>query len=120
MVRRSWASETLKATVDAWNAACEAGEDAELGRAAETMRPLSGPLYAVLTYPNQYNTQGGPHRNGKAQTLDAFGNPIPRLYTVGECGAGYGWVYNGGWNNCEAMVTGVWAGTDAAALENWE
>ena len=111
---------TLKATIDAWNAACEAGEDAELGRAAETMRPLAGPLYAVLTYPTQYNTQGGPRRNGKAQTLDAFGEPIPRLYTVGECGAGYGWVYNGGWNNCEAMVTGCWAGTDAASLESWE
>ena len=40
--------------------------------------------------------------------------------SVGECGAGYGWVYNGGWNNCEAMVTGCWAGTDAASLESWE
>ena len=113
-------AETLQATIDAWNAACEAGEDAELGRAAETMRPLSGPLYAVLTYPNQYNTQGGPRRNSKAQTLDPFGEPIPRLYNVGECGAGFGWVYNGGWNNCEAMITGVWAGEGAAALENWE
>lgn len=40
--------------------------------------------------------------------------------SVGECGAGYGWVYNGGWNNCEAMVTGCWAGTDATSLESWE
>ena len=109
----------LQATVDSWNAMCEAGEDTEFGRAPETMRPLTGPFYAILTYPTQYNTQGGPKRNTNAQTLDAFGEPIPRLYNVGECGAGYGWVYNGGWNNCEAMVTGIWAGKHVAGLEPW-
>ena len=112
-------ADTLQATVDAYNKGAEAGED-ELGRAADTMRPLTGPFYAVLCYPNQYNTQGGPKRNTKAQTLDAFGEPIARLYNVGECGAGYGWVYNGGWNICEAMVTGRWAGADAVALKSWE
>ena len=110
---------TLQETVDAYNKAAEAGEDAEFGRSAETMRPLTGPFYAVLCYPNQYNTQGGPKRNTKAQTLDAFDEPIPRLYSVGECGAGYGWVYNGGWNIAEAMVTGIWAGKDAIKLEPW-
>lgn len=113
-------ADTLQATVDAYNAAAEAGEDAEFGRSAETMRPLTGPFYAVLCYPNQYNTQGGPKRNTKAQTLDAFDEPIPRLYSVGECGAGYGWVYNGGWNIAEAMVTGIWAAKDAMTLEPWE
>ena len=111
---------TLQATVDNYNAMAEAGEDTEFGRSAETMRPLTGPFYAVLVYPNQYNTQGGPKRNTKAQTLDAFGNPIPRLYNVGECGAGYGWVYNGGWNICEAMVTGIWAANDVMTLDAWE
>ena len=112
-------AETLQATVDNWNAMCEAGEDIEFGRAPESMRPLTGPFYAILTYPTQYNTQGGPKRNTNAQTLDAYGQPIPRLYNVGECGAGYGWVYNGGWNNCESMVTGIWAGTHVADLEPW-
>jgi succinate dehydrogenase/fumarate reductase flavoprotein subunit len=112
---------TLRETVESYNADAEAGAgDSALGRAAETMRPLAGPFYAVLTYPTQYNTQGGPKRNTKAQTLDSFGDPIPRLYNVGECGAGYGWVYNGGWNICECMVTGRWAGADAAALKSWE
>ncbi len=110
---------TLQATVDAYNKDAEAGDDTQFGRAAETMRPLTGPFYAVLCYPNQYNTQGGPKRNTKAQTLDAFDEPIPRLYSVGECGAGYGWVYNGGWNIAEAMVTGIWAGKDAIKLEPW-
>ena len=112
-------AETLAATIEEYNAAAEAGED-PLGRAAASMRPLTGPFYAVPVYPNQYNTQGGPKRNTKAQTLDAFGEVIPRLYTVGECGAGYGWVYNGGWNNCEAIITGRWAADDALTLDDWE
>lgn len=110
---------TLQTTIDTYNGYAAAGNDAALGRAANTMRTLSGPFYAVQAYPTQYNTQGGPKRNTKAQTLDSFGEVIPRLYNCGECGSGYGWVYNGGWNNCEAMVNGVWAGEDAAALDSW-
>lgn len=110
---------TLQATLDTYNGFASSGNDADYGRASNTMRPLTAPFYAVQVYPTQYNTQGGPKRNSKAQTLDSFGNPIPRLYNCGECGAGYGWVYNGGWNNCEAMVTGVWAATDAASLDSW-
>ncbi|MBR2835839.1 MAG: FAD-binding protein [Coriobacteriales bacterium] len=113
-------AETLQATIENYNAMCEAGEDTEFGRPADSMRPLVGPFYAVPVYPNQYNTQGGPKRNTKAQTLDAFDEPIPRLYNVGECGAGYGWVYNGGWNNCESMISGIWAATDAMTLEDWD
>ena len=110
---------TLAATIEEYNTCAEAGED-PLGRNAASLRPLVGPFYAVPVYPNQYNTQGGPKRNAKAQTLDAFGEPIPRLYNVGECGAGYGWVYNGGWNNCESMITGRWAAADALTLEPWD
>lgn len=110
---------TLQQTLTTYNGFASIGKDSDLNRAPDTMRPLSGPFYAVQTYPNQYNTQGGPKRNEKSQTLDSFGEVIPRLYSCGECGAGYGWVYNGGWNVCEAMITGVWAGTDAAALESW-
>lgn len=112
-------AEILQATIDNWNAMAENGEDTEFGRNEASLRPLEGPWYAVAVYPNQYNTQGGPKRNTKSQTLDAFGEVIPRLYNVGECGAGYGWVYNGGWNNCESMCTGIWAGNDAVALEPW-
>ncbi|MDR2493076.1 MAG: FAD-binding protein [Coriobacteriales bacterium] len=110
----------LRKTIEDYNGYCAAGNDPDFGRSPETMVALEPPFYAVQTYPNQYNTQGGPKRNAKAQTLDAFDKPIPRLYNAGECGAGYGWVYNGGWNNAEAMITGLWAGEGAAALESWD
>ena len=48
-----------------------------------------GPFYAMKTYPATYNTQGGPKRNGKCQIIDAFGKPIPRLYSGGEMGSFY-------------------------------
>ena len=28
--------------------------------------------------------------------------------------------YNGGWNNCESMISGIWAATDAMTLEDWD
>lgn len=111
----------LNATVEAYNAACEAGVDEEFGRKAETLQPLgTGPYYAFAGYPSQYNTQGGPKRNTKAQVLDAYDEPIPHLYSVGENGAGWGWVYNGGFNIAECLATGQWAGTNAAAEAAWD
>jgi succinate dehydrogenase/fumarate reductase flavoprotein subunit len=109
----------LKASVDKYNAASAAGVDTEFGRT-----PLAalgaGPYYAYAAYPTQYNTQGGPKRNSKAQTLDPFGKPIPHLYTVGELGAGYAWVYNGGFNIAECIATGIWSGTDVVTNEAWD
>ena len=85
------------------------------------MVPLEkGPFYAMKTYPATYNTQGGPKRNGKCQIIDAFGRPIPRLYSSGEMGSFYGWMYNGGGNNAEALVTGKIAGTNVAAEKPWQ
>jgi succinate dehydrogenase/fumarate reductase flavoprotein subunit len=110
----------LRKTIEDYNGYCDAGLDPDFGRKPETLGKIEPPFFAVQVYPNQYNTQGGPKRNTKAQTLDAFDVPIPRLYNVGECGAGYGWVYNGGWNNAEAMITGIWAAEDAAKLSAWD
>jgi predicted oxidoreductase len=73
----------------------------------------------MKTYPATYNTQGGPKRNGKCQIIDAFGQPIPRLYSGGEMGSFYGWMYNGGGNNAEALVTGKIAGMNVVAEKPW-
>jgi len=110
----------LQKTIDDYNRFATNGVDEQFGRAGDKMAPLVGPYYAVRVYPNQYNTQGGPKRNTKAQTLDAFDKPIPHLYSVGECGAGYAWVYNGGWNNAEAMITGHWAAENGVAETAWD
>jgi hypothetical protein len=40
---------------------------------------------------------------------------IPRLYSAGELGSFWGWMYNGGGNNAEALCTGQIAGRNAAA-----
>lgn len=110
----------LRKTLDDYNAYCRAGNDPDFGRNPNFMVPLEGPFYAFRVYPNQYNTQGGPKRNTKAQTLDAFDEPIPHLYSIGECGAGYAWVYNGGWNIAEAMITGHWAAENAVLETPWD
>ncbi|WP_289186232.1 FAD-binding protein, partial [Turicimonas muris] len=74
----------------------------------------NGPFYAVELYPTLVNTQGGPRKNVKGQVLDAFGNPIPRLYVAGELGSMWGPIYQGACNNAESMVFGRIAGANVA------
>ena len=56
-----------------------------------------------------------PKHNGKAQTLDKDDKPIPRLYTPGELGSFFGFLYPGGSNIPEAIAFGRIAGENAAA-----
>lgn len=56
----------------------------------------------------------------KAEVLDPFGEPIPRLYVAGELGSTWGLTYQGACANADAMVFGRVAGKNAAALENWK
>jgi predicted oxidoreductase len=77
------------------------------------------PYIALKIYPVMYNTRGGPRRNARCQVFDPFDNPIPRLYSAGELGSFWGWMYNGGGNNSECLVTRQIAGTDEASLSPW-
>jgi len=113
-------ADALIDTVNRYNDSCASKADADFARPASSLVPLQkGPFYAMKTFPATYNTQGGPRRNGKCQVIDAYGKPIPRLYSAGEMGSFYGWMYNGGGNNAEALVTGKIAGTNAAAEKPW-
>ena len=113
--------DTLIDSIVKYNDMCKNKADKGFGRPASSLVPLEkGPFYAMKTYPATYNTQGGPKRNGKCQIIDAFGQPIPRLYSGGEMGSFYGWMYNGGGNNAEALVTGKIAGTNVAAEKPWQ
>ncbi|MCB0186838.1 MAG: FAD-binding protein, partial [Caldilineaceae bacterium] len=97
----------LEATVNEYNAACAAGVDEKFGTAAENLVAIDAPpYYALEMFPTFTNTQGGPRRNEKAQILDVQGNPIPRLYSAGEFGSIYGYIYNGGGNVGECMAFG--------------
>ncbi|KQY57674.1 fumarate reductase [Nocardioides sp. Root151] len=101
---------TLRNTLETFNAAAHAGEDAEFHRgerpiqhvfngavpdddhgANPTMFPISdtGPYYATLLTGGTLDTKGGPQVDEDARVLDDSGEPIPGLYGVGNCVASF-------------------------------
>jgi succinate dehydrogenase/fumarate reductase flavoprotein subunit len=110
----------LEQTVAAWNGACADGLDVAFGRRPETMLPIAAPpFYFGRVWPIVTNTQGGPTRNERAQVLDPFDVPIPRLYSAGELGSLFGHLYMSGGNLTECIVGGRIAGREAAGLPPW-
>ena len=113
---------TVAETVAAYNELCATGEDDPVfGRAASDLAPVAdGPFYAYPIYPGGCSTLGGPKKNENGQVLDAYDQPIPRLYAAGCFGniAGHTYGISGG-NNAENMVWGRIAARHAAGLEDW-
>ncbi len=110
----------LEATISKYNEYCTSGNDAEFGRRKQTLIPIkTPPYYAAELALTLINTQGGPKHNGKAQTLNWNNEPIPRLYTPGELGSFFGFLYPGGSNIPEAIAFGRIAGEHAAAEKPW-
>jgi succinate dehydrogenase/fumarate reductase flavoprotein subunit len=82
------------------------------------MMPLdTPPYYAGAIWPVVSNTQGGPMHDPRQRVLNAFGEPIERLYVAGELGSIFGHLYLAGGNLTECFIGGQIAGTEAAALE---
>ena len=77
------------------------------------------PFYAVELSPSMLNTQGGPRRNEKGQIVRPDGTPIPRLYSAGELGSIYSYLYGTG-NIGECLAFGRVSGRNAAAETPWE
>ena len=65
----------LKATVDAWNAACAAGEDAAYGRKVQLTALDTAPYYAWKTQNTNIGSIGGLIIDTDARILDVDGNP---------------------------------------------
>jgi len=86
-------STVLPAEVTNWNTMVATGTDTEFGRTTGLTAISTPPYYAILLKPLLYNTQGGPVRNSKAEVLDSKGNPIPRLYSAGEMGEVFSYLY---------------------------
>ena len=108
--------ENLTETIEHFNFFAESGVDYEFDRDAEYMRAFDGEKYYVLPLRNLVlNTQGGPQRNADAQIVDTNGEPIPHLYSAGECGGITTYMYNGGGNVAECFIFGQIAGANAAA-----
>ena len=110
--------DVLSSTITAYNANCANRVDPEFGRDQKTLVALDKPpYYAVKLHPTMVNTQGGPRRNSRCQIVDPNGQPIPRLYSAGELGSFWGWMYNGGGNNAECLCTGQIAARNLVAMK---
>jgi succinate dehydrogenase/fumarate reductase flavoprotein subunit len=110
----------LEVTVGRWNHMCEAKHDTEFGRTLMLSPIVRGPFYAVELSPSMLNTQGGPRRNEKAQIVRPDGSPIPRLYSAGELGSIYSYLYQGTGNIGECLAFGRVSGRNAAGERPWE
>ena len=109
----------LEATVTQWNAHCHAGADSNFGR-TKMLSPIQhAPFYAVELSPSMLNTQGGPRRNARGQIVRPDGSPIPRLYSAGELGSIYSYLYQGTGNIGECLAFGRISGCNAAAEQPW-
>jgi len=110
---------TLVETVDRWNRDAEAGRDTDFGRTLMRAPIVGGPFYAVELSPSMLNTQGGPRRNEKGQIVRPDGTPIARLYSAGELGSIYSYLYQGTGNIGECLAFGRVSGRNAAAETPW-
>ena len=110
----------LAQTVARWNRFCEAGRDGEFGRTLMLAPIGEAPYYAVELSPSMLNTQGGPRRNEKGKIVRPDGTPIPRLYSAGELGSIYSYLYQGTGNIGECLAFGRVSGRNAAAEAPWK
>jgi predicted oxidoreductase len=82
------------------------------------MMPIAEPPFsAARVWPIVSNTQGGLPHDDRQRVLNAFGEPLHRLYVAGELGSVFGHLYFSGANYSECLIGGRIAGTDAAQLE---
>jgi succinate dehydrogenase/fumarate reductase flavoprotein subunit len=106
----------LEATTARYNAACDAGEDADFGRPAETLTPVQkAPFYGFRSAPVIGYTSGGPRRNERSEVLRNDGTAIPGLYCAGEISSTYSWSMDGGMMIADALAFGRIAGRQASA-----
>ena len=105
-------------SMETWNAAVAAGEDAEFGRNNGMDEDLStAPYYAIKIAPGIHHTMGGIEINTEAEVINTDGEVIPGLYAAGETTGGvHGGNRIGGNAVCDFVVYGRIAGANAAAF----
>lgn len=113
--------ETLKATVDRYNAGVNAGEDPDFGRRhlvhhhGELVRIETGPFYAYPSTAAVFGTYCGLRVDAAMRVIDVFGAPIAGLYAAGEVMGGFhGGAYMTGSALGKAAVFGRIAARTAA------
>lgn len=109
-------AEALTATMEKWNAAVEAKEDADFGRTSFASPLDTAPYYAIKVGPGVHHTMGGVKINTNAEVIDTNGNVIPGLYAAGEVTGGvHGGNRLGGNAVADFIVFGRIAGASAQA-----
>lgn len=113
--------ENLRRTVDAYNAAVDAGVD-PLGRKAENMPKKidTAPFHGVSTVGTLFLTHGGVKINDRAQVLRADGSVIPNLFAAGDVMGAcqvMGEAFAGGQGVGVALTFGILAGREAAQVK---
>jgi succinate dehydrogenase/fumarate reductase flavoprotein subunit len=104
----------LTETIDTYQEFCEIGIDRNYRRSKETLTKFEGKCYGLPLWPCLLNTQGGPRKNARGEILDAWSNPIRRLYSVGELGSIWGFLYQSGGNLGECLALGRMVGGNVA------
>jgi succinate dehydrogenase/fumarate reductase flavoprotein subunit len=112
--------DTLVATVSRWNRYANEKRDAEFGRTLMIAPIIDKPFYAIELSPSMLNTQGGPRRNERGQIVRPDGTPIARLYSAGELGSIYSYLYQGTGNIGECLAFGRVSGRNAAGETPWD
>ncbi len=112
------AVQSFVTTMDTWNAAVAAGEDAEFGRDNGMDDDLSkAPYYAIKIAPGIHHTMGGLRIDTETHVLDTAGAAIPGLFAAGEVTGGvHGGNRIGGNAVCDFVVFGRIAGNGASAF----
>lgn len=107
----------LAATVETYNAACEAGSDDEFYKDPSYLVAVAeGPFYAIELQPSAYMSLGGIKCNGSCQALDEGNVAIAGLYVAGGDADIHTSPYlQNGSANGFALGSGLVAGEAAAA-----
>ncbi len=78
--------ETFVSTVDEYNAACEAGTDAQFGVVKRFLNPVKeGPFYASPVYASTLAVAYGLHVDENSQVCTDEDEPIAGLFAAGNC-----------------------------------
>ena len=76
--------KNLEATVEAYNALCEAGDDSQFGKSSYLLRKLEGDTFYVFEYePSIWTTFGGPKTDDYCRALTPDQSVIKGLYVAG-------------------------------------
>lgn len=85
----------LKATVDTYNAYCDAGVDDDFGKAADYLNKIEAPYWICEVADGYYTTCGGVKISANTEVIGVDGEVIPGLYAGGsDAGGLYGDSYD--------------------------